>query len=291
MFSEFSTIWLALTAALLFALGSQFQHLGLSRVGTRGGATISISSSAAFLWLMAPFLLDGAHFSHPAVLIFVLVGLFRPSVSANLAVAGLRHLGPTLTNTLSATSPLFGAALAIAWLGESLTWPIALGTTGIIAAIVMLARGDARATATWPLWTLGLPVGAAAVRSVGHVLSKVGMEGIPDPYFAGLVAFSVSAVIVIAVQRIRPSSHPIQWRGRGPVLFAAAGVLYAIAVLSLNAALMRGQIVTVVPVVACSPVFTMLLSFLFFRRERLSPRVVVAVFVVVASVILIALKP
>ncbi len=291
MFSDVSPIWFALTAALLFALGSQFQHLGLSRVDTRGGATISISSSAAFLWLMAPFLLDGAHFSHPAVLIFVLVGLFRPSVSANLAVAGLRHLGPTLTNTLSATSPLFGAALAIAWLGESLTWPIALGTTGIIAAIVMLARGDARATATWPLWALGLPVGAAAVRSVGHVLSKVGMEGIPDPYFAGLVAFSVSAVIVIAVQRIRPSPHPVRWRGRGPYLFAAAGVLYGIAVLSLNAALMRGQIVTVVPVVACSPVFTMLLSFLFFRRERLSPRVVVAVFVVVPSVILIALKP
>ena len=59
--------------------------------------------------------------------------------------------------------------------------------------------------------------------------------------------------------------------------------------LSLNTALLRGHIVTVVPIVACSPVFTMLLSVAVFRREKLTARTVLAVFVVVPSVILIAL--
>ncbi|MHA1151703.1 MAG: EamA family transporter [Alphaproteobacteria bacterium] len=290
MFSEVSPVWLALTSAVLFAFGAHLQNVGLARVRSDSGAAISIASSAVLFWLMAPFLLNGANWSQSAVWIFVLTGLFRPAISANLAVAGMRFLGPTLASTLSSTSPLFGAALGVLWLGESLSWATAVGTAGIIAAVVMLAKRGVRAAVTWPLWALGLPVGAAALRSVGHVLSKIGLEGIPDPYFAGLVAFSVSAMVMIAVHRIRPTSQPIQWRGGGPFWFVAAGVVMGISVLSLNTALMRGQIVTVVPIVACSPVFTMLLSVLVFRRENLTPRTVLAVFAVVPSVILIALS-
>ncbi len=289
MFSDISPAWFALTSALLFAIGAHLQNLGLARVRSDSGAAISIASSAVFFWLMAPFLLVGANWFQSAVWIFVLIGLFRPAVSANLAVAGMRYLGPTLASTLSSTSPLFGAVLGVLWLGEGLTWATALGTAGIIAAVVVMARRDARTAATWPLWALGLPIGAAAVRSVGHVLSKIGLEGIPDPYFAGLVGFSVSALVMIVVHRVRPSTQPVPWRGGGPYWFVAAGLVMGISVLSLNTALMRGQIVTVVPIVACSPVFTMLLSVLVFRREKLTARIVLATFVVVPSVILIAL--
>ncbi len=290
MISDIPPTLFALTSAVLFAVGAQIQNVGLSRVDSLNGATISIVSSAVFLWLMAPFLLDGSNWLKPAVLIFVLVGLFRPSVSANLAVAGMRYLGPTLATTLSATAPLFGAFFGVLLLGESLTWPIALGTGGIIAAIAMLAKRDTRLAASWPLWALGLPIGAAAIRAIGHVLSKIGMESIPDPYFASMVSFTVSALIMLAVQRVRPGVHRVQWRTRGPYWFVAAAVVMSISVLSLNAALMRGQIVTVVPIVASSPVFTMLLSVFVFRRERLTPRIVLAVALVVPSVIFIALS-
>ena len=168
MFSDIPSAWFALTSALLFAIGAHLQNLGLVRVTSDSGAAISIATSAIFFWLMAPFLLVGANWSQSAVWIFVLIGLFRPAVSANLAVAGMRYLGPTLASTLSSTSPLFGAVLGVLWLGESLTWGTALGTAGIIAAVVVMARRGARNTATWPLWALGLPVGAAAVRSVGQ---------------------------------------------------------------------------------------------------------------------------
>jgi drug/metabolite transporter (DMT)-like permease len=290
VFSDIPPVWLALTSALLFAVGAQFQNVGLSRVGSRSGATISIASSAVFFWLMAPFLLTAAHFSHPAVWIFVLVGLFRPSVSANLAVAAMRHLGPTLASTLSSTSPLFGAALGVLWLGESLTWSTAAGTVGIMAAVIMLASRGARLAVTWPLWALGLPVGAAAIRSIGHVLSKIGMADIPDPYFAALVSFTVSALVMFLVHRVGPALPPVPWRSRGPWWFVASGAIMGVSVLSLNTALMNGHIVTVVPVVACSPVFTMLLSVLVFHRERLTARTVLAVFMVVPSVVLVALN-
>jgi uncharacterized membrane protein len=153
-----------------------------------------------------------------------------------------------------------------------------------------LSKKDSRAQATWPLWALTLPIGAAAVRSLAHVLSKIGMEDIPDPYFAGLIGFSVSAVVTILNQSMRRKSVALQWRNKSLYWFVASGFSYGIAVISLNTALMRGQIVTVVPIVSAAPIFSMLLSIIVFRRENLTARIVLAVFLVVPSVTYIALN-
>jgi drug/metabolite transporter (DMT)-like permease len=290
LFENTPPVLFALTAAFLFAVGGQLQFIGLSNIDSRNGTMITIATSALFYWAMAPFLLDWSHWTQPAVFIFILAGLFRPSVSANLSVAGIRHLGPTLSSTLSATAPIFGATLGVLWLGETLTWPIAMGTGGVIAAIILLSKKDSRAQATWPLWALTLPIGAAAVRSLAHVLSKIGMEDIPDPYFAGLIGFSVSAVVTILNQSMRRKSVTLQWRNKSLYWFVASGFSFGIAVISLNTALMRGQIVTVVPIVSAAPIFSMLLSIIVFRREKLTARIVLAVFLVVPSVTYIALN-
>ena len=63
----------------------------------------------------------------------------------------------------------------------------------------------------------------------------------------------------------------------------------AIAISLLNTALLTGEIIVVVPIVSAAQVFTLLLSIVVFRRERLTARLVAAVAVVVPSVILIAL--
>ena len=290
MFTDIPPILLALAAALLFAVGMQFQNVGLARIDSRRGAAISIYTTAIFFWLLAPALLNSAYWFHPAVWIFVLVGLFRPSVSANLAVAAMRHLGPTLSSALSSVSPLFAAAFGVLLLGEALTWPTALGTAGVIGAVVTLARRNGKIPMGWPLWALFLPIGAALVRSIGHVLTKIGMGGIPDPYFAGLVGFSVSSLVVIAAQRMAPSARRVQWRGSAPYWFVAGGITMGIAVICLNTALLHAPLIAVVPIVASSPIFTMVLSVLVFRREKLTPRIVLAVFMVVTSVIFIALN-
>jgi len=287
---ELSPVLLAMSSAFLFALGVQFQHIGLADISSRRGTTISITSAAVFYWLMAPFFLVPSNWLQPAVLIFVLVGVFRPSLSANLAVAGTRYLGPTLSTTLSSVSPLFGAAMGVWVLGETFTWQIAVGTIGIISAIILLSAGNLKLDRDWPLWSLALPVGAAVVRSLAHVLSKIGMADIPDPYFAGLVGFTVSAIITNIALRIKPSGPPVCWQRKGPYLFAAVGVIMGSAIMSLNSALLHGQVTTVIPIVAASPIFSMLLSILIFKREHLTPRVIIAVFMVVPSVTFIALN-
>ena len=151
MILDWLPVVLALTSAFLFAIGAHFQHIGLVNVPARAGTAISISSAALFYWILSPFLLDPSHFFKSAVFIFVMVGVFRPSLSANFSVAATKFLGPTLSSTLSSTSPLFGAALGVWWLGETFTWQIALGTFGIVAAIVVLSLGKSQNVSTdWP---------------------------------------------------------------------------------------------------------------------------------------------
>jgi DME family drug/metabolite transporter len=287
---ELSPIILALISSFLFSLGVQFQYIGLSVINSRTGTAISITTAACIYWLLSPLFLDHTNWFHSSVFIFVLVGIFRPSLSANLAVAGTRYLGPTLSTTLSSTTPLFGSALGVWWLGEIFTWQIALGTCGIIAAVILLSFKNLRLNADWPIWALGLPVGAAVLRSLAHVLSKIGMEDIADPYFVGLIGFTVSALITNIFLKGIQSPMPVYWHTKGPYWFVLSGLVMSAAILSLNTALLNGEITTVVPIVAASPVFSMLLSIIIFKREKLTSTVVLAVFMVVPSVIFIAMS-
>jgi drug/metabolite transporter, DME family len=281
-------IVLSLVAAFLFALGAQFQNLGLAYMDSRRGAAITISTSAMLFLLAAPVFLEIEHLLNPAVLIFVLVGCFRPAISANFSLAGMRYLGPTLSSTLTSTAPFFGAALGVFWLGEDLTWPVAVGTLAIVFAIMLLSIKRGGVAASWPLWALAFPVGAAAIRSGAHVFTKIGMESVPDAYVAGLVGFVVSAIITLCIHKARRDAQPIAWRCRGTRWFMGASCCFSLAVISLNNALHVGQIIQVVPIVAASPVFTLMLSVLIFRREKITTRVIGSVFIVVSAVILIA---
>ena len=70
----------------------------------------------------------------------------------------------------------------------------------------------------------------------------------------------------------------------------ATGTTYGIAVLVLNTALLHGRLIVVTPIVACAPLFTLLLGAAVFREDAITRRVVVAVLIVVPSVALIGVR-
>jgi drug/metabolite transporter, DME family len=268
---------LALISAFLFALGGQVQNLGLQTLDPRTGTMLTIGSSTAFYWLAAPFLLNPAHFLHPAALIFVAIGFVRPALSANLSVAAIRHIGPTLTATLNATSPLFAAAFGIIILDEMLSWQIACGTAGIIGAVLILSRRNKKLPASFPLWALALPVAAAMIRAGAHGFIKIGTV---------YMSFLLTSTLHVMKGGGRPK---IDIGDHGPRWFMTAGLMFGSAIFCLNTALMKGSMITVVPIIAISPMFSMLLSIIVFRKEHLTLKIAAAVIIVVTSVILIVL--
>ena len=279
----------ALASALLFALGIHLARLGLRHVDSQTGTLITIGGSTLVYWLAAPLFVEAWYWLTPAALLFALIGLFRPVLSGNLAMAGTKHLGPTIASTLASTAPLFGLAFGALVLGERLSPSTVLGTLVIIAGVVMLSRRGA-GPAAWPLWALALPVGAAFLRVLAQLLAKVGMESLPSPFFVGLVGYSVSFAMALASGALRSGRLVARVRTPGLPWFLAAGVVNGLSVLSLNSALACGELVLVSPIVSCSPVFTLLLGLLVFRDATISRRVVAGVILVVPGVVLITLR-
>lgn len=279
---------LALLSALLFGGGIHLSRIGMRYSDSQTGAMIQIGTGTVMYWLAYPWLAESAYWLSPAVALLAAIGIFRPFVSANLAMAGTRALGPTISSTLSGTAPMFGVAFGVLILGEVLTVGVALGTLAVIAGVGVLSwRGEARRD--WALWALALPVGAAFIRSLAQLLAKVGMESIPSPYFVGLVGYTVSFAIALANDR---RQRPDRGRVLSPGFkwFAATGAIYGVSILSLNTALGCGDLVVVAPIVACAPVFTLVLGLVLFDESALDRRVVAGVLLVVSGVITITLR-
>lgn len=280
-------VLLALIAAFLFALGIQFTRKGLGHTDPRTGTLISIGTATMLYWLASPWLLERDFWLSPAVGLFAVIGLFRPFVSSNLSMAGTKYLGATISATLASTSPLFGVALGVLLLGEHFGLDVALGTAAIFAGVAVLSwRGDV--SRAWPWWALVLPIGAAGLRSVAQALAKVGMESLPSPYFVGLVGYSVSFLVAVVDHRRRGASfNLIIDRGSGWLVLT--GLSYGFAILALNSALNCGRLSVVAPIVACAPLFTLLLGVSLFREHAVTRRVVLAVLLVVPGVVLISM--
>ena len=66
-----------------------------------------------------------------------LLGFFCYGASLTLFVVALRHLGTARTGAYFSVAPFLGAVLAVAWLGEPVTWPMALAG-GLMAIGVAL---------------------------------------------------------------------------------------------------------------------------------------------------------
>ena len=281
-------VFLALTAAWLFAFGLHFARIALRYTDSQTAVLYQIGTSTLLYWLLAPLYLESHYWSSPVVLLFAAVGLFRPFISANLGMLGTRYLGPTISSTLSATSPLFGLGLGFLLLAEAISVEVAIGALGISIGIAVLSwRGDARRQ--WPLYALLFPVGAAFLRGLGHAIVKIGFVELPDPFFAALVAYNVSlALALLNDRRIRRQRRPVP-RSALPWLILT-GLVLGCAVLVLNHALLAGRLVVVAPIFACTPLFTLLLGKVVFREETLDRRVAIAVLIVVPSVVLISMR-
>ncbi len=287
--NDFLPVLLSLAAAFLFATGIQFARIGLEHVDTRTATLTQIGAATLLYWIAAPLFVEAWFFATPAILLLAAIGLFRPFLSANLAMAGTRLLGPTISSTLSSTAPMFGVLLGVLVLGESLSLPVIGGALAIVLGVACLSwKGDvARA---WPLWALALPVGAALLRTLAQMFAKMGMESIPSPFFVGLVGYTVSFAIALLTAGGSSGRESERLWTPGSKWLVVTGICYGFAILALNTALQCGQLVVVSPIVACSPLFSLLLGWLVFRERTIDRRVVLAVVLVVPSVVLIALK-
>ncbi len=274
---------LALLSSACFGSALIVNHLGLRHATSYVGARISLSTTFVLWCVLAPMLLDLSLWHAGAALIFAIVGLFYPGAVTVLSNESNRLLGPTLTGTISSSTPLFATALAVLILGEKLTLPIAGGGLAIVAALVVMSwRGSTSA----PLgWLVLLPLSTAALRGLAQTLSKLGLAFWPSPFAAALIGYTVSATGIWGIMLARGrSGAPDRFTRAAVPWFMAAGILNGCALLLLYHALHVGRVSIVAPLVALYPLFTMLFSAIFLKTEVLGRRLVFGALLAVAGV-------
>src|SRR5262245_58882149 len=228
-----------LASALLFALSNHFTNMGLERSDARSGALVSIATSAVAYWLFAPFFLKGWYWFTTAAVMFAIVGLIRPALSTWLAISSIKMMGPTLTSSLTAITPIFGAVFAILILGERMSVPIAIGTAAVVVGAAVASWNPKGLKRTWPLWALVFPLGASLIRATGHIVTKYGLLEVDSPSFAVLVGNTVS--LGTALLFYRGQRRALSTRLSGNLWFVASGIANALSLQFLNNALALGD--------------------------------------------------
>src|SRR6266705_4018999 len=283
---EISTV-LALVASAFLGTAVVIANVGLRYVDPARGALVSIPSTTLLFWFLALFLFRGEGWNAAAFAIFAAVGLIFPALVTFLNFSSNRLTGPTVAGTISSTTPLFAVLGAILFLGEPLSPAAAAGTAAIVLGVVALtARGAG--PRSWAAWVILLPLAGAAIRGGAQAAVKGGLVLWPDPFIAALVGYCVSSVTVFAANRACVPRTNTAIDRRGIFWFIAVGICNGLGVLAMYAALNRGQVSVVSPLVATYPLFTLLLSALFLREEKFGVRVLLGVALTVAGVVVLA---
>jgi drug/metabolite transporter (DMT)-like permease len=279
---------LALLASALLGTAMVLANVGLRYIDSARGALIAIPATTALYWLLALFFLRADQWNAAAFAIFVVVGVIFPAVVTLLGYESNRLAGPTVTGTLASTTPLFAALGAILFLGEPLTAATAAGTAAVVLGVVALSWRGAERPQSWAPWVIALALAGAAIRGGAQATVKAGLVLWPDPFVAGLIGYTVSSLTILAANRALPGRQRAAFDRRGVPWFLGVGLCNGMAVLAMYAALNRGQVSVVSPLIATYPLFTLALSALFLRDEKPGARMLLGVALTVAGVIVLA---
>lgn len=279
----------ALAAAAAFGTSGVASKRGLAHVESLTGTIVTVGTCSAVYLVTAPFWMRTGDWFTAGFWIFVVVGIMQPALSMYFANEAFSRAGATVVATFTGTTPLFAAALAIGFLGERLTLAIAAGTILTVLGITTLASMPGSRGSGWVgggggvAAALLFATGTAVIRGVNHVIGKVGIDLLPNPFMAGFCSFAVSFVVLAVVYRWRRGRWPGRIPGPGLMYFGIAGVCVALGIGLLYTALLAGAVTVVAPIVATYPVFTMLVA-AAVRDERITATVLAGVALVVVGV-------
>jgi drug/metabolite transporter (DMT)-like permease len=278
---------LALGAAACLGLSLVLTQLGLRNLPPLRGACVSVPSTAAAFLALAPVMLDTNGFNASSTLVFALAGCLFPAVVTLLTFEANRHVGPAITGALGNLSPLFAILIALLVLDEVPRWGQLAGVAVILAGVLLIIGAPRRIPHQAFGWAISLLLLAAFIRGLVQPAVKLGLAGWPNPFAATLITYVMSATVILSVGVGRDGRAILPQRGSGWHWFVPVGLLNGFSVLLMYAALARGPVALVAPLVACYPLATLAFSRLLIGTADLTWMASLGVAVTVAGVALL----
>lgn len=281
-------ILLGLIASFCFAVSMIFINRGVLALDYFRGLLTNLGLNALFLWLYILLFAELMELWSPANLIFVLVGVFVPGVARYFMFKGMERLGASITSSLTNSTPLFATFFAIVFLQERPTVTNLLGTLSIVGGIIALSWKGA--SKTWCTRDLLFPLTAAFLFAGRDNLVRFGVLHIGSPILGAAIAATTSFVTMSLIYLAFEKKQPLAPTAAcGFALFAAAGFMNFLSYVFAYTALSMERVSLMSPLINGSSLFILPLSALFLKDvERLTPRKIAAVLLVIIGVFLIS---
>jgi DME family drug/metabolite transporter len=280
-------VYFAFQAALCFSIAHIFIRRGLVESNAMTGSFISLSMSAAVLWLLTPFFVSLSALWTPAIALFIAAGIFAPGIGRTLSYVGIERIGVARSVPIVNSSPIFASIFAVVFLGETWILQNIIGTLLVISGVVTLSMSKP-AVGEWDKRNIIYPIVGAVAFGASSNLRKAGLSYVGIPLLAAAVTAAAAAIFSYTLLQIQGGKEAVKITRKSAAWLVGAGVFNTAALLSVFHALSRGKVVIVDPLVSSNPVMTLLLTAIFLRDlEALSLRVIVGALLTVAGTILV----
>lgn len=190
----FTALCWAVAARLFRVLGHHFSALSLNF--WKGVVTTSV---LGVYLLLVPI---ESNFSHADIVWLLVSGVIGIGIGDTCFFQALKRIGDSQTVLVAETlAPIFTALLAMAWIGEWLTWQQWLGIAVVLFSVDMLVKQQKQgATQAFVLSGYGFAGVAALCQAVGAVISRdILTRAEMDPAQAAVLRLLGGLIIVIGL--------------------------------------------------------------------------------------------
>lgn len=278
---------LALMTATCFGLNPVVLKLGFNRQGTSEVAlVIGLVVTVPIFLLVAPFVggFDFAQVTGPALIGFVLGGLFGTGIGRRWMYIAIERIGASPATAIKNSAPVISTFLAVLFLGEEVTLVQWFAVVSIVIGITLVTWKPGAGIGQ--LRDIGLlaALGSAVSYGIRPLFLEFGLNEVDIPMTAALIG--AVAALVYASLFTRYDRMRAGLAGPAAPFFIGAGVLQSFGFLALTFGLSSGDVSVVYPVTASAPLFTLAFTALLLRGiETLTWRIALGAAAVVAGVI------
>ena len=286
---------LALLPAVLWGFSPILSKRGMAGGGSSLQASLTVVMvDSAVYWSALLLIAGGDPFDGlgPWTLgIFLGAGVVGTGLGRLATFAGVHRVGASINSAGISARPLFATLLAFVWLGEPVGPVTAVGVVVLVAGLVVLTLSKGGDLGGWRPRDLLFPLAAAATFGIGNVVRRFGFTTTETTVLQAVALNEVGAFVglfgyaIVAGRRdvLRAPSATYRY-------FVGSGLVTALALLSLFAALDRGRVAIVDPLAGTAPLFTTLFAALLLGDlERVTKGVVLGAGLIVVGAALITI--